>query len=58
MSAHATPLAAGLLMAPYTGELPPLDPGAEAGVRERIASIPIFANLGFSERRLHGRTST
>ena len=52
MSAHATPLAAGLLMAPYTGELPPLDPGAEAAVRERMGSIPIFTNLGFSDIRL------
>jgi uncharacterized protein (TIGR00369 family) len=52
MSARATPLAAGLLMAPYTGELPPLDPGTEAALRERIGSIPIFTNLGFSGLRL------
>ncbi|HEY1883331.1 MAG TPA: PaaI family thioesterase [Candidatus Cybelea sp.] len=52
MSARTTPLAAGLLMAPYAGELPPLEPGAEAAVRERMRSIPIFNNLGFSDVRL------
>ncbi|HEY6484994.1 MAG TPA: PaaI family thioesterase [Candidatus Cybelea sp.] len=52
MSARTTPLAAGLLMAPYAGELPPLEPGAEAAVRERMHSIPIFSNLGFSDVRL------
>ncbi|HEY4434403.1 MAG TPA: PaaI family thioesterase [Candidatus Cybelea sp.] len=52
MSARTTPLAAGLLMAAYAGELPPLEPGAEAAVRERMHSIPIFSKLGFSDVRL------
>lgn len=39
-------------MAPYNGELPPLDARVEAAVRERMLSIPIFKNLGFSNIRL------
>jgi uncharacterized protein (TIGR00369 family) len=41
-----------LIVAPYSGELPPLDSGVEAAVRERMRSIPIFRNLGFSNVRL------
>lgn len=39
-------------MAPYSGDLPPLHPEAEAEVRERMRSIPIFTSLGFSGLRL------
>lgn len=52
MPTNVTPVAAGLLMAPYSGDLPPLQPKAEAAVRERLRSIPIFPGLGFSGVRL------
>ncbi len=42
----------GLLLAPYSGELQPLDPATEAGIRARMRSIPIFTSLGFSGERL------
>jgi acyl-CoA thioesterase len=44
----------GLIVAPYDGELPALDPAVENTVRERMQSIPIFrsGNLGFSNVRL------
>lgn len=42
----------GLIVAPYSGELPPLDPAAESAVRQRMGSIPIFSSLGFSKVRL------
>jgi uncharacterized protein (TIGR00369 family) len=47
-----TPLAPGLLMAPYSGEIPPLAPELERAARERMASIPIFKSLGLSQLRL------
>ncbi|MGC9992237.1 MAG: PaaI family thioesterase [Candidatus Cybelea sp.] len=46
------PLAPGLLLAPYPGELPPLAPELETAIRERMQSIPIFETLGFSATRL------
>jgi uncharacterized protein (TIGR00369 family) len=46
---HQSP---GLLLAPYSGELPPLAPGVDAAVRQRMSSIPIFKALGFSNVRL------
>ena len=45
-------LAPGLLLAPYAGDLPALAPDAEAAIRERVRSIPIFTSLGFSRIRL------
>ena len=44
----------GLIVAPYDGELPPLDPAVEKAVRERMQSVPIFrsGNLGFSNVRV------
>ena|GEM_PF-106462 len=45
------PLAPGLLMAPYSGELPPLEADSEKAIRERMQSIPIFKSLGFSKPR-------
>jgi uncharacterized protein (TIGR00369 family) len=42
----------GLLMAAYSGEMPPLAPEREQAVRDRMQSIPIFKSLGFSEARL------
>jgi uncharacterized protein (TIGR00369 family) len=42
----------GLVVAPYSGELPPLDADVEKAVRERMHSIPIFGSLGFSKVRL------
>ncbi|MGA8384378.1 MAG: PaaI family thioesterase [Candidatus Cybelea sp.] len=46
------PLAPGLLMAPYSGELPPLSPDFEKAIRDRMQSIPIFKSLGFSQPRV------
>jgi uncharacterized protein (TIGR00369 family) len=46
------PLPSGLLPAPYTGEMPPLDSAAETAIRARMISIPIFTSLGFSNVRL------
>lgn len=46
--ADESPLAPGLLLAPYTADAPPLAPELDAEVRERMASIPIFGSLGFS----------
>jgi uncharacterized protein (TIGR00369 family) len=45
------PLAPGLLMAPYSGELPPLEPDMEKAIRDRMQSIPIFKSLDFSQPR-------
>ena len=50
--AIVNPLAPGLLMAPYSGELPPLAPDMEKAIRDRMQSIPIFKSLGFSQPRL------
>ncbi len=47
-----TQLDKGLLMAPYSGEIPPLAPEADRALRERMASIPIFKSLGLSQLRL------
>jgi uncharacterized protein (TIGR00369 family) len=52
IGASAARLAPGLVMAPYTGDLPALDAETESAVRERMHSIPIFKNLGFSEMRM------
>lgn len=49
---NAIPVSDGLLMAPYSGELPPLAAGAEAAIRERMRAIPIFKSLGLSQPRL------
>jgi uncharacterized protein (TIGR00369 family) len=49
--ATVNPLAPGLLMAPYSGELPPLAPDMEKAIRDRMQSIPIFKSLGFSQPR-------
>lgn len=38
-------------MAPYSGELPPLEADVEKAIRERMQSIPIFKSLGFSQPR-------
>ena len=46
------PLAPGLFMAPYSGELPPLAPDTEKAIRTRMQSVPIFKSLGFSQARL------
>jgi uncharacterized protein (TIGR00369 family) len=51
-TSEKSPLAAGLMMAPYSGELPPLAPEFEALVRERMHGIPIFRFLGLSQMRL------
>lgn len=45
------PLAPGLLMAPYSGELPALEADSEKAIRDRMQSIPIFKSLGFSQPR-------
>jgi acyl-CoA thioesterase len=50
--AHDKAQPSGLLLAPYSGELEPLDPATEAAIRERMRSIPIFTSLGFSAERL------
>ncbi|HEX3458439.1 MAG TPA: PaaI family thioesterase [Candidatus Baltobacteraceae bacterium] len=50
--AHDKGQPSGLLLARYAGELQPLDPAAEAEIRARMRSIPIFTSLGFSEERL------
>ena len=50
--AHDKRQPSGLLLAPYTGELEPLDDAAEAEIRARMRSIPIFNSLGFSGERL------
>ena len=50
--AIVNPLAPGLLMAPYCGELPPLAPDMEKAIRDRMQSIPIFKSLDFSQPRL------
>jgi uncharacterized protein (TIGR00369 family) len=47
-----TELSPGLLLARYTGELPPLAPDVDAAVRARMSSIPIFKSLGFTNVRL------
>lgn len=51
-SVKRTPLAPALLMAEYSGEMPPLAPELEAEIRERMHTIPIFKSLGFSQARL------
>lgn len=51
-SNERSPLAPGLLMTPYSGELPLLAPELETSIRERMAAIPIFKSLGFSQLRL------
>ncbi len=45
-------LAPGLLLAPYSGELPALPPELEAAALARLDSVPIFKSLGFSNVRL------
>jgi uncharacterized protein (TIGR00369 family) len=52
LPAIVNPLAPGLLMAPYSGVLPPLAPDIEKAIRDRMQSIPIFKRLGFSQPRL------
>lgn len=47
-----TALAPGLLMAARNEDLPLLPPDAEAELRKRAASIPIFSSLGFSDMRV------
>jgi uncharacterized protein (TIGR00369 family) len=47
-----SPLAPGLLMAPYSGDFAPLAPELDALVRERMQRIPIFKFLGLSHVRL------
>ncbi len=47
-----TQRAPGLVMARFSGELPPLAPGAEAEIRQRMQAIPIFKSLGFTNARL------
>jgi uncharacterized protein (TIGR00369 family) len=49
LPAIVNPLAPGLLMAPYSGGLPPLAPDIEKAIRDRMQSIPIFKSLGFSQ---------
>ena len=39
-------------MAPYGGEMPPLEQSAEAAIRERMRAIPIFTSLGLSNAKL------
>ncbi|MGB6519015.1 MAG: PaaI family thioesterase [Candidatus Cybelea sp.] len=45
-------LAPGLLLAPYSGELPPLEPELEAAALARLDSVPIFKSLGFFNTRM------
>jgi acyl-CoA thioesterase len=52
MTEQDTRLASGLLLAPYSGDLPPLGSGVEAAIHQRMGSIPIFKSLGFSQVRL------
>lgn len=52
MAEERPQLAPGLLLAPYGGDFPPLAPGIDAAIQERMASIPIFRKLGFSNVRL------
>jgi uncharacterized protein (TIGR00369 family) len=42
----------GLVVAPWRGEMEPLNDGIEVAIRDRMRSIPIFSNLGFSDIRL------
>ena len=52
MTDDQKPLAPGLLLAPYSGELTPLSPEAEAAALTRLQTVPIFQSLGFSNVRL------
>jgi uncharacterized protein (TIGR00369 family) len=52
MTEQRTPIAPGLILAPYSGELTPLKPDIDAAIRQRMQSIPIFSRLGFSNLRL------
>jgi len=45
-------LAPGLILAPYSGYLPPLPPDVEAVAIARLHSVPIFKILGFSNVRI------
>jgi len=52
MTEHDGPLAPGLLLAPYAGDLPPLPQELEAKAVARLHSVPIFKSLGFSKVRI------
>ena len=45
-------VAPGLLLAPYSGDLPRLAPDVESAAFERMSSIPIFKHLGFTDLRI------
>jgi acyl-CoA thioesterase len=45
-------IAPGLLLAPYSGDLPRLAPDVEAAALERMRTIPIFTQLGFTSLRI------
>jgi acyl-CoA thioesterase len=45
-------IAPGLLLAPYSGDLPRLAPDVEADALQRMHSIPIFKHLGFTGLRI------